>query len=63
MFGPENRGLLLTELRKIMERVYEELDMQNLRGRSIFNLSGGEKQKIAFASVYASDPVSSILRS
>lgn len=56
VFGPENRGLSRTELRKTMERVYEELDMQNLRGRSIFNLSGGEKQKIAFASVYASDP-------
>ena len=56
VFGLENRGLSQQELRHDLERVYGELGMENLRGRSIFELSGGEKQKIAFASVYASDP-------
>lgn len=32
------------------------LHIENLLGRNIFSLSGGEKQKIAFASVYAMHP-------
>lgn len=32
------------------------LHIENLLGRNIFALSGGEKQKIAFASVYAMHP-------
>jgi len=32
------------------------LQIEKLRGRNIFELSGGEKQKIAFASVYAMNP-------
>ena len=34
----------------------EELGIRDLLGRSLFALSGGEKQKIAFASVYAMEP-------
>lgn len=34
----------------------EDLRIQKLRNRNIFELSGGEKQKIAFASVYAMNP-------
>ena len=37
-------------------RGLEGLPLAPLRGRSIFELSGGEKQKIAFASVYAMNP-------
>ena len=32
------------------------LHIEPLLGRNIFALSGGEKQKIAFASVYAMEP-------
>ena len=39
-----------------MEQTTEDLRIQGLRGRNIFELSGGEKQKIAFASVYAMNP-------
>ena len=39
-----------------MEQTTEDLHIQSLRGRNIFELSGGEKQKIAFASVYAMNP-------
>lgn len=56
VFGLENRGLPSQELRNRLEEVSDQLQIQNLRNRSIFNLSGGEKQKIAFASVYASNP-------
>lgn len=56
VFGLENRGLPSKVLSNRLERVNEELHIQNLCGRSIFELSGGEKQKIAFASVYATSP-------
>lgn len=39
-----------------MEQTGRELQIEKLRGRNIFELSGGEKQKIAFASVYAMNP-------
>lgn len=55
-FGMENEALPPRELEDRVARVAQELHIQNLRGRSIFELSGGEKQKIAFASVYAMDP-------
>jgi energy-coupling factor transport system ATP-binding protein len=55
-FGLENAGVPCNEINSILERVTKELNIEKLRGRDIFKLSGGEKQKIAFASVYASDP-------
>lgn len=39
-----------------MEQTADDLRIQKLRNRNIFELSGGEKQKIAFASVYAMNP-------
>lgn len=56
VFGLENRGIEPAQLRIRLEEITGELDLQALRRRSIFELSGGEKQKIAFSSVYASDP-------
>lgn len=44
------------ELRARVEQTGRELQIEKLRGRNIFELSGGEKQKIAFASVYAMNP-------
>ncbi len=55
-FGLENAGISSAEINATLERVTKELDLDRLRGRDIFKLSGGEKQKIAVASVYASDP-------
>ncbi len=55
-FGLENAGVPSEEINSVLERVSEELDLYGLRGRDIFKLSGGEKQKIAFASAYATDP-------
>ena len=56
VFGLENRGLAVERLVSRLEQVTADLGLADLRGRSIFELSGGEKQKIAFASVYAAEP-------
>ena len=55
-FGIENEGLPQEQLIQRVRQTAEELHIENLRGRNIFELSGGEKQKIAFASVYAMNP-------
>lgn len=56
VFGLENRGIPREALRSRLDELTEELHLSGLRGRNIFELSGGEKQKVAFSSVYASAP-------
>lgn len=56
VFGAENMGLPETEIRQRLHRVLGELQIERLMGRNIFQLSGGEKQKIACASVSVGDP-------
>ncbi len=53
VFGPENIGLSPDEIRRRAEAVTQEMGIEKLLGRSLFELSGGEKQKIACASVSA----------
>ena len=55
-FGMENLGLDRENMLSRMEDATENLRLESLRGRCIFELSGGEKQRIAFASVYAMNP-------
>lgn len=55
-FGMENLSWPAEQLRERVESTAKELQIENLRGRGIFELSGGEKQKVAFASVYAMSP-------
>ena len=55
-FGCENMGMPEAEIQSRVDRVTEELHIEPLLGRSIFELSGGEKQKIACASVSALQP-------
>src|SRR5919202_3026716 len=55
-FGPEN---FLVERQEILRRVDEALDFVGLSGmhdRAVFELSGGEKQKVALAAVLAGRP-------
>ncbi len=52
-FGCENMGLPVEEIEKRMAGVTEALKLQKLLARNIFELSGGEKQRIACASVSA----------
>lgn len=55
-FGMENNGVPRTEMEKRVKSTAESLKIKHLLGKNIFSLSGGEKQKIAFASVYAMNP-------
>ncbi len=55
-FGLENEAVPPPQLRRRVAETAAALHIENLLGRSIFALSGGEKQKIAFASVYAMGP-------
>lgn len=55
-FGCENIGLPKEEIYQRIGQVSGELKIQKLLDRSLFALSGGEKQKIACASVSAMEP-------
>lgn len=55
-FACENLGMPEQEVRKRVRRAVRELSLEPLSGRSIFELSGGEKQKIACGSVSALNP-------
>ena len=55
-FGMENEALPQEQLKHRVAETAAALHIENLLGRNIFALSGGEKQKIAFASVYAMNP-------
>ncbi len=53
VFGPENIGLDPAEIVKRKEMIVGQMNIGKLLGRSLFELSGGEKQMIACASVAA----------
>ena len=55
-FGCENLGLPEKEIRERMNVVADQLEMDLLLDRDIFQLSGGEKQRVACASVSAMMP-------
>lgn len=55
-FGIENLSVAEEKLRPIVDKVFCDFKIEKLKNRSIFELSGGEKQKIAFASIYAMNP-------
>ena len=55
-FGCENQGLPESEIIHRVKSTAVQFDMEDLLGKNIFRLSGGEKQKIACASVSVSDP-------
>lgn len=55
-FGCENLGLSTGEIWRRVEDAAVSFDVDGLMNRSIFELSGGEKQRIACASVYAVHP-------
>ena len=56
VFALENQGVETKILEKKLDETCKKLEINNLKSRNIFHLSGGEKQKIAFASVYATNP-------
>ena len=56
VFGPENIGLAPKEINARKEIITKQMKLDKLLGRSLFELSGGEKQRIACASVAALMP-------
>ena len=55
-FALENYGLERAKIQKRLQEVQETTHISALMDRNIFALSGGEKQKIAIAAVYALNP-------
>lgn len=55
-FGPENLGLPRAEIFERVEQAMKRLKIEHLRDRETFNLSGGEKQKVALAGLLAMNP-------
>lgn len=55
-FGLENQGITRGEILRRLDDTTDRLHLKRLRGRNIFAMSGGEKQLLAFASVYAMGP-------
>lgn len=55
-FGPENLGLPSAEIEVRVEQAMKRLKIEYLLERTTFNLSGGEKQKVALAGLLAMNP-------
>ncbi|NLO21145.1 MAG: energy-coupling factor transporter ATPase [Syntrophomonadaceae bacterium] len=55
-FGPENLGLSPSEVNKRVSWALEIVGMQDMRYHAPHLLSGGQKQKVALASVLAMEP-------
>lgn len=55
-FGPENLGMPRDEIITRVDQVLKRLRLEYLRDRETFNLSGGEKQKVALAGVLTMNP-------
>lgn len=55
-YGPLQMGFTTTEVKQRVEDVLDMLQISNLRDRSPHRLSGGEKKKVAIASVLVLNP-------
>lgn len=55
VFSLENQGVSNEIIWKRLEEAKEKLGLEKLIGKRLFEMSGGEKQIIAFASAYVSD--------
>ncbi|MBQ8772566.1 MAG: energy-coupling factor transporter ATPase [Clostridia bacterium] len=57
-FGPKNFGVPASEHEQLAKKAIElvGLDFEEVKNKSPFDLSGGEKRRVAFAGVLASEP-------
>lgn len=56
IWGPENLSMPPDEIAERAEKAMELFDLEGFEDRITYNLSGGEQQKVAIASVYAMSP-------
>ncbi len=55
-FGVENLAVEEEKLRGVVDGAFRAMNIEALKERSVFTLSGGEKQQVAIASIYAMNP-------
>jgi cobalt/nickel transport system ATP-binding protein len=55
-FGPRQMGLSEEEIKRRREDVIRLLQIDHLRGRAPYHLSGGEKRKVAVACILSMNP-------
>jgi energy-coupling factor transporter ATP-binding protein EcfA2 len=55
-FGLENLGLPRAEVRRRVREVLKEFNLESIKDRAPYELSGGQQQKVAIASVMALEP-------
>lgn len=55
-FGLENLGIAPDEIEKRLEKVLRQLDIWQYREKNPFDLSGGQMQRVAIASILAMEP-------
>jgi energy-coupling factor transporter ATP-binding protein EcfA2 len=55
-FGLENLGLPRSEVRRRVREVLKEFNLESIKGKAPYELSGGQQQKVAIASVMALEP-------
>ena len=60
-FALESAGWPEEDIRARVDSTLRELGLEHLAGRSIFELSGGQRQKIAYASIWALRPPNLLL--
>lgn len=53
LFGLQNIHITKNEMFKKLEQTVERFKIEDIRKKSVFDLSGGQKQKLAFASLWA----------
>ncbi len=56
VFGMENLAWTREKMTERLTKTIRDLQIETLSGRRVAALSGGEKQKVAFASIYALSP-------
>jgi energy-coupling factor transporter ATP-binding protein EcfA2 len=55
-FGPENLGLPRDEIKRRVDEALRLVGIENLRGRSPYELSSGQQQRVAIASILSMRP-------
>ena len=56
IFGLENMGKTPDKIMAQISKTVSDLEIETLKNRNVFKMSGGEKQLLAIASVYATNP-------